>query len=124
MSVHVVATQWTDFVNKLDEQLPHEAREVWKPNSQQKAAINKEKKLKKKIYKKKLVEKKGKSLTTNDATTSKLRNNRVVEMTQNAVPELKFFNFSFSHYCRWIGTWTNGSLWHTGFKRELFKNVI
>ena len=65
--------------------------------SQQKAAINKEKKLKKKFIKKKtvdhyqtpqqIVEKNSKNLTTNDATTSKLRNNRVVEKNQNAVPE-------------------------------------
>ena len=66
-----------------DEELPHEAREVWKPNSQQRSDINKEKKAKKKIYKKKtlghyqkpqqIVEKKAKILISNDATTSKER---------------------------------------------------
>ena len=36
-----------------DEELPHEAREVLKPNSQQRSDINKEKKAKRKINKKK-----------------------------------------------------------------------
>ena len=34
------------------EELPHEAREIWKPNSQQKSAINKEKKGEKKFIQK------------------------------------------------------------------------
>ena len=84
-----------------DEELPHEAREVWKPNSQQKSVINKEKKAKSKIYKKKAlghyqkpqrIVEKPQNIISNDATTSKpnprRRNNHVVEDTHHIIQEI------------------------------------